>query len=80
MSADHIVILILLLALVLKFVFFENKQELVEQLRVHMTENPDQKSHKEFAAKKCVKEKEDEDEMPFFKSGKFFLGRKDLGR
>ncbi|KAL3290142.1 hypothetical protein HHI36_023506 [Cryptolaemus montrouzieri] len=32
LSADHIVILILLLALVVKFVFFENKHELTEQL------------------------------------------------
>ncbi|XP_044765222.1 3-hydroxy-3-methylglutaryl-coenzyme A reductase-like isoform X2 [Coccinella septempunctata] len=32
LGADQIVILILLLALVIKFVFFENKQELTEQL------------------------------------------------
>ncbi|KAK9889095.1 hypothetical protein WA026_004368 [Henosepilachna vigintioctopunctata] len=32
LSADHIVILILLLALVIKFVFFENKHGLTEQL------------------------------------------------
>lgn len=36
-SADHIVILILLLALVVKFVFFENKEELAEQLRAHIS-------------------------------------------
>lgn len=32
LGADQMVILILLLALVIKFVFFENKQELTEQL------------------------------------------------
>lgn len=37
LSADHIVILILLLALVVKFVFFENNEELA-QLRVRMSE------------------------------------------
>ncbi|CAH0562564.1 unnamed protein product [Brassicogethes aeneus] len=39
LSADHIVILILLLALVVKFIFFENKEELVEQLRASISEN-----------------------------------------
>lgn len=38
LSADHIVILILLLALVVKFIFFENKEVLQQQLRVHMSE------------------------------------------
>ncbi|XP_049826676.1 3-hydroxy-3-methylglutaryl-coenzyme A reductase isoform X2 [Aethina tumida] len=38
LSADHIVILILLLALVVKFIFFENKEDLVDQLRASMTE------------------------------------------
>ncbi|XP_012268013.2 3-hydroxy-3-methylglutaryl-coenzyme A reductase [Athalia rosae] len=33
-SADHIVILILLLALAIKFIFFEDKGELTEQLRL----------------------------------------------
>lgn len=37
LSADHIVILILVLALVVKFVFFENNEELA-QLRVRMSE------------------------------------------
>ncbi|RZC35616.1 3-hydroxy-3-methylglutaryl-coenzyme A reductase [Asbolus verrucosus] len=62
-SADHIVILILLLALVVKFVFFENKEELAEQLRAHITtENVDRSETGDKRFK-----------MPFLKAQSFFL-------
>ncbi|KAJ3639685.1 hypothetical protein Zmor_003029 [Zophobas morio] len=60
-SADHIVILILLLALVVKFVFFENKEDLAEQLRAHVYTGPEPKTkHKQF-------------KMPLIKTPSFFL-------
>lgn len=62
----------------LKFVFFENKQELVEQLRVHMNENIDNKQKKDININQIFKKK-DYNKMPFFKSQTFFLGRKELG-
>ncbi|KYB27676.1 3-hydroxy-3-methylglutaryl-coenzyme A reductase [Tribolium castaneum] len=61
-SADHIVILILLLALVVKFVFFENKEELAEQLRAHIsTESVD------------PGKKDNRFKMPLIKTQSFFL-------
>lgn len=58
-SADHIVILILLLALVVKFVFFENKKELVDQLKANISK---------------IDKKESSDlRMPFLNTQSFFL-------
>nr|AFT62250.1 3-hydroxy-3-methylglutaryl coenzyme A reductase [Epicauta mannerheimi] len=66
-SADHIVILILLLALVVKFIFFENKEDLALQLRAHITESEDNK-------KPDLPQK-----MPFLKPQQtFFLEDRDI--
>ncbi|XP_050497378.1 3-hydroxy-3-methylglutaryl-coenzyme A reductase isoform X2 [Diabrotica virgifera virgifera] len=39
LSADHIVILILLLALVVKFIFFDHKEDFTEKIKASMSEN-----------------------------------------
>lgn len=58
LSADHIVILIILLALVIKFVFFENKEEIADQLNVDI----DVRERKRFPSQK-----------PYFNTKSFFL-------
>lgn len=49
-SADHIVILILLLALTVKFIFFEDKEELTEQILMSSssTAMPDRQHERKF--------------------------------
>ncbi|XP_018331654.1 3-hydroxy-3-methylglutaryl-coenzyme A reductase [Agrilus planipennis] len=76
LSADHIVILILLLALLCKFIFFENKEELVEQLRVHMNNqsleflNPNE--HQNNHLNRTIRQRFIPT-MPFFRSHSMFL-------
>lgn len=72
MSADHIVILILLLALVVKFVFFENKEDLAEQLRA--TENNDLIDKQNYDVSVYQKPEQSPD-MSFLKRRSFFLAR-----
>ncbi|KAJ8923802.1 hypothetical protein NQ315_010384 [Exocentrus adspersus] len=68
LSADHIVILILLLALVIKFIFFENKDDFAEQIKASMSGSLE-KETSEIQSKF-------QPEMPFFKPAeKFFLGK-----
>lgn len=75
LSADHIVILILLLALVVKFIFFENKEELAEQLRVHMSERLEHLDHQEYNQLNRNLRRRFTSGMPFFRSQSFFLDR-----
>lgn len=81
-SADHIVILILLLALTVKFIFFEDKASLAEQLRMsdqglefidgqefchgHSHSQLNSNLRKKFSP-----------EMPLVRSSSFFLERSD---
>lgn len=80
-SADHIVILILLLALTVKFIFFEDKAQLAEQLRMsdqmdcldgqeychgHSHSQLNNSLRKKFSAN-----------MPFVRTSSFFLERSD---
>lgn len=74
LSADHVVISILLFTLVVKFVFFENRDELVEKLRVHMSESLEKSEKpKVFSLNQQLRDRYHS--MPFFKSENFFLGR-----
>lgn len=77
LSADHIVILILLLALAVKFIFFENKEELAEQLRVHMSErlNADHLDNHDYNQLNRNLTRRFTSGMPFFRSQSFFLDR-----
>lgn len=75
LSADHIVILILLLALVVKFIFFENKEELQQQLRVHMTDRVADNNDNQLNTDLM---KKFQTSMPFFKNHTaFFLDNND---
>ncbi|XP_050481962.1 3-hydroxy-3-methylglutaryl-coenzyme A reductase [Bombus huntii] len=56
-SADNIVILILLLALAVKFIFFEDKGDIAKQLRSKVEDDTEEKVENE-----CVKGKENESE------------------
>ncbi|XP_043528252.1 3-hydroxy-3-methylglutaryl-coenzyme A reductase [Frieseomelitta varia] len=56
-SADNIVILILLLALAIKFIFFEDKGDIAKQLRSKVEDDTEEKIENEY-----VKEKENESE------------------
>ncbi|XP_071861570.1 HMG coenzyme A reductase [Bombus fervidus] len=56
-SADNIVILILLLALAVKFIFFEDKGDIAKQLRSEVKDDTEEKVENE-----CVKGKENESE------------------
>lgn len=61
LSTDHIVILTLLLALVAKFILFENKEELNEELRAQMIQEEKKCDHivNGFVENiPCLKEKE----------------------
>lgn len=51
-SADNIVILILLLALAIKFIFFEDKEDIAKQLQFKVEDDTEEKIENE-----CVKEK-----------------------
>nr|QYV43154.1 HMGR2 [Colaphellus bowringi] len=78
LSADHIVILILLLALVVKFIFFENKEDFAEKMRASMSESLDKESNELFKLNQELKSKL-QPEMPIFKSSEtFFLGKSDI--
>lgn len=48
-SADNIVILILLLALAIKFIFFEDKGDIAKQLRFKDTDDTEEKVETEYA-------------------------------
>ncbi|XP_017888223.1 3-hydroxy-3-methylglutaryl-coenzyme A reductase [Ceratina calcarata] len=66
-SADNIVILILLLALAIKFIFFEDKGDIAKQLRFRVDDNTEEKVEGEHIKEKkidseCFKEKENESE------------------
>lgn len=75
LSADHIVILILLLALVVKFIFFENKEEIQQQLRVHMTDRVADNNDNQLNTDLM---KKFQGSMPFFKKHtSFFLDNND---
>ncbi|XP_017786105.1 PREDICTED: 3-hydroxy-3-methylglutaryl-coenzyme A reductase-like [Nicrophorus vespilloides] len=67
LSADHIVILILLLALAVKFIFFENKEELELGARLIETKQDIPEIIMNAAAP-----------MPFFKPKQFFLQNQDI--
>lgn len=77
-SADNIVILILLLALAIKFIFFENKGDIAKQLRFKVEDNVEEKNESDYMKEKRIesdhvrqKENESEDlnvltsKMPF---------------
>lgn len=75
LSADHIVILILLLALVVKFIFFENKEEIQQQLRVHLTDRVADNNDNQLNTDLM---KKFQGSMPFFKKRtSFFLENND---
>ncbi|XP_018578730.1 3-hydroxy-3-methylglutaryl-coenzyme A reductase [Anoplophora glabripennis] len=75
LSADHIVILILLLALVIKFIFFENKEDFAEQIRASLSESLDKESSEFIQLNQELRNKFPP-AMPFFKPAeKFFLGK-----
>ncbi|OAD53091.1 3-hydroxy-3-methylglutaryl-coenzyme A reductase [Eufriesea mexicana] len=66
-SADNIVILILLLALAIKFIFFENKGDIAKQLRFKVEDNVEEKNESDYMKEKRlesdhVKQKENESE------------------
>ncbi|KAJ8940151.1 hypothetical protein NQ314_010818 [Rhamnusium bicolor] len=78
LSADHIVILILLLALVVKFIFFENKEDFAEQIRASMSENL-KRDTREFLKLNQELRSKFHPAMPFFKPQEtFFLGKNDV--
>ncbi|XP_057664342.1 3-hydroxy-3-methylglutaryl-coenzyme A reductase isoform X1 [Diorhabda carinulata] len=77
LSADHIVILVLLLALVVKFIFFENKEEFTEKIKVSMSENLETDTNSEFVK---LNEKLQSKYLPqthIFRPETFILGRSD---
>lgn len=77
LSADHIVILILLLALVVKFIFFENKEDFTEKIKASMSENLDSSDKTEFLKLNQQLKSKYLPETPVFKhSETFFLGRR----
>ncbi|KAJ8984512.1 hypothetical protein NQ317_010983 [Molorchus minor] len=57
LSADHIVILILLLALVIKFIFFENKEDFAEQIRASISQKIEYED-KEVQTTRCESDTE----------------------
>lgn len=81
-SADHIVILILLLALTVKFIFFEDKDQLAEQLRMseQRFECADGQEfchgHSHSQLNSSLREKFSST-MPFIRAGSFFLEQSD---
>lgn len=65
-SADNIVILILLLALAIKFIFFEDKEDIAKQLQFKIEDDTEEKIESEYMKEKkfeieYVKENENED-------------------
>nr|AKO63319.1 3-hydroxy-3-methylglutaryl coenzyme A reductase 2 [Leptinotarsa decemlineata] len=78
LSADHIVILILLLALVVKFIFFENREEFTEKIRASTSESLEKNSSESFCINQNLNDKFPP-EIPVYKpSEKFFLGKSDI--
>ncbi|CAG9816665.1 unnamed protein product [Phaedon cochleariae] len=78
LSADHIVILILLLALVIKFIFFENKEEFAKIIKASMSENLDKGNDFNKLNREMHQRPKPEPEMPIFKhSDTFFFGKSD---
>ncbi|XP_043794510.1 3-hydroxy-3-methylglutaryl-coenzyme A reductase [Apis laboriosa] len=66
-SADNIVILILLLALAIKFIFFEDKEDIAKQLQFKVEDDTEEKIENEYVKEKkfeieYVKDKENENE------------------
>lgn len=66
-SADNIVILILLLALAIKFIFFEDKEDIAKQLQFKVEDDTEEKIENEYMKEKkfeieYVKDKENENE------------------
>ena len=53
-SADNIVILILLLALAIKFIFFEDKGDIAKQLRFKEEDDTEEKLENDFATSEIV--------------------------
>ncbi|CAH1158637.1 unnamed protein product [Phyllotreta striolata] len=77
LSADHIVILILLLALVIKFIFFENKEDLTEKIQASMSENLKNSDNADFVKLDQALKTKYLQQTPVFKhSETFFLGRR----
>lgn len=66
-SADNIVILILLLALAIKFIFFEDKEDIAKQLQFKIEDDTEEKIESEYVKEKkfeieYIKDKDNENE------------------